>query len=118
MLLKLQRVLTAVILLMGWIMDVRYAWRSLLRAPGFSVLVIATFAIGIGATMTMFSAVWAVFVRPLPFPHQERLVTVWQVNPKTPDIRQRVVPANFVDWQAQSQSFDALGVLPNWTGEV
>jgi putative ABC transport system permease protein len=118
MLLKLRRVLTAVILLIGWIMDVRYAWRSLLRAPGFSVLVIATFAIGIGATMTMFSAVWAVFLRPLPFPHQERLVTVWQVNPKTPDIRQRVVPANFVDWQAQSQSFDALGVLPNWTGEV
>ncbi len=99
-------------------MDVRHAWRSLLRAPGFSALIIATFAIGIGATMTMFSAVWAVFLRPLPFPQQERLVTVWQVDLKTPDIRQRVVPANFVDWQAHSQSFESLGVLPNWTGEV
>jgi hypothetical protein len=49
-------------------MDLRYACRSLLRTPGVSLLIVATLALGIGATTTMFSAVWAVFLRPLPFP--------------------------------------------------
>lgn len=44
-------------------MDLHHAWRGLLRTPGFSALVILTLALGIGATTTMFSAVWAVFLR-------------------------------------------------------
>ena len=98
-------------------MDLRYAWRSLLRTPGFSLLIVATLALGIGATTTMFSAVWAVFLRPLPFPDQQRLVTIWQADPQTPAARQRVTPADFVDWEAQATSFAAIGALPNWTGE-
>ena len=68
-------------------MDLRYAWRSLLRTPGFSLLIVATLALGIGATTTMFSAVWAVFLRPLPFPAQHRLVTIWQADPQSPAAR-------------------------------
>jgi predicted permease len=98
-------------------MDLRYAWRSLSRSPGFSILIVATLALGIGATTTMFSAVWAVFFRPLPFPAQHRLVTLWQADPRSPSSRQRVTPADFVDWEAQTKSFDALGALPNWSGE-
>jgi putative ABC transport system permease protein len=98
-------------------MDWRYAWRSLLRAPGLSVLIIGTLALGIGATTTMFSAVWAVFLRPLPFPDQQRLVTIWQADPRSPAARQRVTPADFVDWEAQTTSFTAMGALPNWTGD-
>ncbi len=97
-------------------MDLRYGWRALRRVPGFSLLVIGTLALGIGATTTMFSAVWAVFLRPLPLPDADRLVTVWQIDPRTGE-RLRIVPADFADWQAQSRSFEALGVLPNWTGE-
>ena len=98
-------------------MDFRYAWRSLLRAPGFSALVILTLAVGIGATTTMFSAVWAVYLRPLPLPQPEKLVTVWQGDSRAQEAWQRVTPANFVDWRAQTTSFEALGALPNWTGE-
>ena len=58
-------------------MDVRYACRSLIRSPGLSALIVVTLALGVGATTTMFSAVWAVVFRPLPFPEQHRLVTVW-----------------------------------------
>ncbi len=98
-------------------MDLRFAWRNLSRNLGFSALVILTLALGIGATTTMFSAVWAVLLRPLPLPAQDRLVTVWQADPRSPEGRQRLTPANFVDWSAQASSFEALGVLPNWTGE-
>ena len=94
-----------------------YAWRSLSRTPGFSALVILTLALGIGATTTMFSVVWAVFLRPLPLPEQDRLVTLWESDARTRGAWQRVTPANFVDWRAQTSSFDALGALPNWTRE-
>jgi putative ABC transport system permease protein len=97
-------------------MDLRYGWRAVLRSPGFSLLVILTFAVGIAATTTMFSAVWALFLRPLPFPEPDRLVTVWQTSPRSGDARERVIPADFADWQARSRSFESLGVLPNWTG--
>jgi putative ABC transport system permease protein len=97
-------------------MDLRFAWRTLCRTPAFSLLIITTLALGIGATTTMFSAIWAVFLRPLPYPEQHRLVTIWQSDPATPDVRQRLIPANFVDWAAQATSFDALGALPNWEG--
>ncbi len=98
-------------------MDLHFAWRNLSRNLGFSALVILTLALGIGATTTMFSAVWAVLLRPLPLPAQDRLVTVWQADPRSPEGRQRLTPATFVDWSSQASSFEALGVLPNWTGE-
>src|ERR1700753_2577972 len=54
--------------------DVRYAMRGIVRAPVFSLIVILTLAIGIGANTAIFSAVYAVLLRPLPFPSGERLV--------------------------------------------
>jgi putative ABC transport system permease protein len=98
-------------------MDFRYACRSLIRSPGLSALIVVTLALGVGATTTMFSAVWAVFFRPLPFPEPHRLVTVWRAEPHAPGARQRVTPADFVDWAARSTSFEAIGALPNWSGE-
>ena len=83
-------------------MDFRYAWRSLFADAGLFGLVILTLALGIGATTTMFSVVWAVFLRPLPFPDQDRLVTLWESDARTRGAWQRVTPANFVDWRAQT----------------
>jgi putative ABC transport system permease protein len=99
-------------------MDLRFAWRSLRRSPGFSSLVMLTLALGIGATTTMFSVVWAVFLKPLPWPGQERLVTIWESDPRSGTGKRRVSPANFVDWMREARSFEAVGVLPNWTGEA
>ena len=56
------------------VQDLRFAVRSLVRRPGFSVTAIATLALGIGATTAIFSVVNAVIMRPLPFPDSERLV--------------------------------------------
>ena len=57
--------------------DVRYGWRLLTRRPGFTLLALATLALGIGSSTAMFSAVHGVLLRPLPYHEPERLVRVW-----------------------------------------
>jgi putative ABC transport system permease protein len=98
--------------------ELRAAWRGVLRNPGFSAVVIVTLALGIGATTALFSLVRAVFLKPLALPAQERLVTVWEQDSRAAGAQRRLAPASFVDWAAETRSFEALGVLPNWTGEA
>jgi hypothetical protein len=61
------------------IRDLRFAIRSLVRNPGFTLIGILTLALGIGATTTVFSVVYGVLFRPLPFPGADRLVQIVQV---------------------------------------
>ena len=65
---------------LGWLedflRDLRFSLRSLSRAPGFTAVAVITLALGIGANSAIFSAVYQVLLRPLPFPHADRLVLV------------------------------------------
>jgi predicted permease len=101
----------------GWVWleslyrDTTYALRQLRRAPGFSVTVIATLAFGIGAATAMFAVVDHVLLRPLPYPHPERLVTVEEASLRgARDIVADGAP--YLDlraWQERNTSFEQIG---------
>ncbi len=86
--------------------DTRYALRGIVKVPAFSFIVILTLAIGIGATTAIFSTVYAVLLKPLPFPAGERLVWLGESNAKAAGIS--VTWINFEHWQAENHSFEVM----------
>jgi putative ABC transport system permease protein len=99
---------------MTTLQDIRYAFRMLLKRPGFTVIVVLTLALGIGANTTIFSAIDAVLLNPLPYKDPERLMVVWETNKQLgPEMwdRNEAAIGNFLDWRSRNQSFDQLGAL-------
>ncbi len=86
--------------------NVRHSVRALCKAPGFTAAVIATLALGIGANSAVFSAVDAVLLRPLPFPHSEQLVTLGQTTHG--DALSFVAPVRLHDWDRLNTTFQAI----------
>ena len=93
--------------------DLRYALRTLAKAPGFTLVVVLTLALGIGANTAIFSVVYAVLLRPLPYDQPERVVRFTdvqhgnQLNNSLP---------NVFDWRKTSRSFSALAVYNPFGG--
>ena len=94
--------------------DVKFGARSLRRAPGFTLVAGLTLALGIGATTAIFTVVYAVLLRPLPYPNAERIVAVGSFNPAAKGDEAKPsfnAPADFLDWRRQSQGFAALAAV-------
>ncbi len=85
--------------------DLRYALRTLARAPGFTAIAVITLALGIGANTAIFSLVHAVILKPLPYRDPSRLITIWDTYlPNFPKLG--VSPTEWQLWQQQSDLFE------------
>src|SRR5688500_17704101 len=99
-----------------WAMDLRHAWRALLRAPGFLVTAIGTLALAIGAVAGMFGVVNTVILRPLPFPDADRLVAVSGTAPES-DLPERFGLGEefYVHYRERSKLIDGMFVFGGGT---
>ena len=89
--------------------DVRYAVRRLLSQPGFTLAAILTLALGVGANAAVFQVAWQTFLKPLPFPHADRLVRVSEMYVRGGrELTNPVAPGNYADWRRDTRSFDAF----------
>jgi predicted permease len=102
----------AAMLFESFAQDLRHGARSLMRTPGFTLAAVIALALGIGANSAILSVVDGVLLRPLPYDHPERLVTLLNkgYNP--------IAPANFLDWKRQSSSFEGMGAAEYWTTTI
>ena len=91
--------------------DIRYAFRRLRKAPGFTAIAVVTLALGIGANTAIFTVINAVLLRPLPFKDPGRLVLLTERLPQFPLLS--VSYLNYKDWRSQADSFTAVGAVRN-----
>jgi predicted permease len=99
------------LMLSSVLQDIRYALRGIRRAPGFSLTVLATLALGIGASVATFSAVNGVLLEPLPFRDPARLVRLQHLDPY-----QTVSEPEFADYRRDTKSFGKLAAYNNSSG--
>lgn len=97
--------------------DLRFAVRSLVQAPGFTVLVILTLALGIGANTAFFSVLNGVLLRPLNYVEPERVMTLWESNPAMALEQDQVSGGTYQDWRDGSRAFEAMAAY-RYAGHV
>lgn len=93
--------------------DLRYAVRGLLRSPGFTLVAVATLALGIGVNSSIFSVVNAILLRPLPVESPERLVDIYG-HTSTSDSHDSNSYPNYVDYKEQAQTLSGLAGYSNF----
>jgi predicted permease len=94
---------------MSLLREIRLAARSLARTKGFTAVVIATLALGIGANSAIFGIVNAVLLRPLGYPEQDRLAVLWETRQSRENYVMFASPPNFADWRARQRGFEEIG---------
>jgi putative ABC transport system permease protein len=88
--------------------DFRYALRSLARAPIFTLMAAVTLALGIGANTAIFSVIYSVILKPLPYHQPERLV---RFDEGRADVRINISYPNFLDWRQRARAFEDMAVF-------
>ncbi len=90
---------------------IRYASRSLLRSPGFTLAAVLCLGLAIGANTAIFTVLNAVLLKPLGYAEPTRLVMLWERFAERPEGHNVVAPADFLDWRAQTRSFNSMAAL-------
>ena len=98
--------------------NLRFSWRTLRKAPGFSIVALLVLGLGIGANTAIFSVVNSVVLHPLTYPGSDRLALIWETDLKDGIRREGPSGPNFLDWQRQSQSFEDMALLEVGTGTL
>jgi predicted permease len=98
-----------------WLQDFRYAVRMLRKNMVLTVVIVASLAIGIGANSAIFSVVDALLLRPLPYPHPDRLAAVWLHSPAIGILRDWPSPGQYIDIQNQNHSFEQMALAQSRT---
>jgi predicted permease len=96
--------------------DLRYSMRTLLRAPGFSLIAIGVMALCIGASTSLFTIVRSVLLKPLPFRDPDRLIMVYEryrLN-QFPIKYSAVSPGDYLDWRAETHGFEDMAAWAPW----
>ena len=93
------------------IQDLRFAFRTLAKKPGFTIVAVLTLALGIGANTAIFSVINAVLLKPLPYPQSDRLVFLSESSEQVPGMS--IAMANFNDWRAQNTVFETMVAYQN-----
>lgn len=92
----------------GLFQDSRYALRQMRKSPVFTAVAVVTLALAIGANTAIFSAVHAVLLKPLAYPHADRLAMIWGTNPARGDRQLPISPGDFADWKAKNDVFEDI----------
>src|SRR6476620_1151159 len=92
--------------------DLRLAWRSAVRRPGFTLLVALTLALGLGVNSAVFALLDGVLLRPLPYRDPSRLVFVWQSLPQQNVLEVEATAWDYADWQSV-RAFSEIGLVAN-----
>jgi len=92
--------------------DLRYGVRLLASRPSFTIVAALTLALGIGANAAIFSIVYHVLLKPLPFKEPHRLVQIWETNPLRNWTDATASPANLLDWRGRNRVFEGIAFYP------
>jgi predicted permease len=98
-----------------WLQDLRLALRMLRKNVVLTLVILASLGIGIGANSAIFSVVDALLLRPLPYPHPDRLAAVWLHSPGIGILRDWPSPGQYIDIQNQNHSFDQMAIAQSRT---
>jgi putative ABC transport system permease protein len=94
----------------------RYALRTLAKNPAWTLAAVACLAVGIGANTTVYTAMRAIVIAPVPTPDSDRLVTISEVMPRDPDNFDfdKLAPANLIDWMKQTRTLERIAAFAWW----
>src|SRR5437588_3744535 len=96
--------------------DLQHAVRVLRRSPGFTAVAVITLALAIGATTAIFSVVYGVLLRPLPYNDPNRIVAIHEINPR--GTWSRLADPNFDDFRDQNRSLQAIAKYTSYIASV